>query len=60
MNTKLPVTSLVAASLVVAVIGAGVPTAATQTDAIRVSPETAAIGEKITFSAPDIGAESYE
>jgi PKD repeat protein len=60
MNTRLLVTALVAASLLVTAVGAGVPAAATQAEEIRVSPETAAIGEEITFSAPDVDAESYE
>jgi PKD repeat protein len=60
MTTRHLLTALVAASLLVAAVGAGIPAAATQTDAIRASPETAAIGEGITFSAPDVDADSYE
>jgi PKD repeat protein len=53
--------TVVAVSLVLTAAGAGVPAAAAQaTDGIRVSPETAAVGEAITFSAPGVDAAAYE
>jgi PKD repeat protein len=50
----------VAVSLLLAALGAGVPAAAGQSaDGIQASPETAAIGEEVVFSAPGVDADAY-
>ena len=54
-------TTAVAVSLLLAATGVGVPAATIQsTDRIQASPETAAIGEEITFSASGVDADAYE
>ena len=55
-------TTAVTVSLLLAALGpgAGVPTATGQsTDGIQASPETAAIGEEVVFSAPGVDADTY-
>lgn len=60
MTTRLLATVL-AVSLLLTTLGTGVPAAAVQsTDRIQASPETAAIGEAVTFSAPGVDADAYE